>query len=71
MFGDGLLGQCAVDRQARQMLALPERYWRLPSQLGEIPATCLLLQPILRGERLLGVLELAGLEALNDDQSLL
>nr|BFE98260.1 hypothetical protein GCM10020185_87960 [Pseudomonas brassicacearum subsp. brassicacearum] len=71
MFGDGLLGQCAVDRQARQMLALPERYWRLHSQLGEIPATCLLLQPILRGERLLGVLELAGLEALGEDQSLL
>jgi PAS domain S-box-containing protein len=71
IFGDGLLGQCAVDRQARQMHALPEHYWRLHSQLGEIPATCLVLQPIQRGERLLGVLELAGLKPLDDDQSLL
>ncbi|OPG78297.1 diguanylate cyclase, partial [Pseudomonas ogarae] len=51
MFGDGLLGQCAVDRQARQLQALPEHVRRLHSPLGELPATCLLLQPILRGER--------------------
>ena len=62
LFGDGLLGQCAVDRQPRQFQGLPEHYWRLHSPLGEIPASCLLLQPIVHGERLLGVLELAGLE---------
>ncbi|WP_447764328.1 response regulator [Pseudomonas reinekei] len=71
MFGDGLLGQCAVDRQPRQFHALPENFWRLHSPLGEIPANCLLLQPIVHGERLLGVLELAGLEPLNERELLL
>jgi PAS domain S-box-containing protein len=66
LFGDGLLGQCAVDRQPRQLQALPEHYWRLHSPLGETPASCLLLQPIMRGERLLGVLELAGLVPLDE-----
>ena len=71
MFGDGLLGQCAVDRHARQLQELPERFWHLRSQLGEVAATCLLLQPILRGERLLGVLELASLQPLGERESLL
>ncbi|WP_095151423.1 response regulator [Pseudomonas sp. Irchel s3b5] len=66
LFGDGLLGQCAVDRQPRQFQALPEHQWRLHSPLGEMTASCLLLQPIVRGERLLGVLELAGLEPLGE-----
>ena len=70
-FGDGLLGQCALDRQPRQFQALPEQYWRLRSPLGEIPASCLLLQPIVRGERLLGVLELAGLQPLAERDWLL
>lgn len=70
-FGDGLLGQCAVDRVPRQFQAMPEQYWRLRSPLGEVPARCLLLQPIVRGERLLGVLELAGLELLGERELLL
>jgi HAMP domain-containing protein len=71
VFGDGLLGQCAVDRQPRQFQALPEPYWRLHSSLGEMTAKCLLLQPIMRGERLLGVLELAGLEPVGEREMLL
>ncbi|MGB4075351.1 response regulator [Pseudomonas sp.] len=69
--GAGLLGQCAVDRQARQLQGLPEQFWRLRSQLGESPANYLLLQPVQRGERLLGVLELAGLQPLTERESLL
>jgi len=71
LFGDGLLGQCAADRQPRQLHPLPEHYWRLHSPLGETPARCLLLQPIMRGERLLGVLELAGLAPLGEREMLL
>ena len=70
-FGDGLLGQCAVDRQARQLQTLPPQYWRLHSPLGEVAASCLLLQPIVHGERLLGVFELASLQPLDERQWLL
>lgn len=61
--GAGLLGQCAIDRVPRELQGL---FGRLHSQLGEVSASHLLLQPILRGERLLGVLELAGYQALGE-----
>ena len=70
-FGDGLLGQCALDRQVRQLQALPQQYWRLHSPLGEVAASCLLLQPIVHGERLLGVFELASLQPLDEREWLL
>ena len=66
LFGDGLLGQCAVDRQPRQFQAPPEYYRRLHTPLGETVASCMLLQPIVHGARLLGVLELAALAPLGE-----
>ncbi|MFS2124628.1 response regulator [Pseudomonas sp. Pseusp97] len=59
--GEGLLGQCALDRNPRYLTDLPEKFWRIRSELGEATASHLSVQPVMRGERLLGVLELAGL----------
>ena len=39
--------------------------------LGTAPASHLLVQPVLRGERLLGVLEMAGFRPLEENQALL
>ncbi|MDD0843796.1 response regulator [Pseudomonas sp. Gutcm_11s] len=61
--GEGLLGQCALDREPIQLTDMPGAFWRIRSQLGEAPASHLLVQPVMRGERLLGVLEVAGLRA--------
>ncbi|MET1078886.1 MAG: response regulator [Pseudomonas sp.] len=69
--GEGLLGQCAVDRQPRQLAGLPEPFWHVRAQLGVAPASHLLVQPVLRGERLLGVLELAGFHPLEENEALL
>ncbi|WP_394558315.1 response regulator [Aquipseudomonas alcaligenes] len=69
--GVGLLGQCALDRQARQLTDMPGAFWRIRSQLGEATASHLLVQPVMRGERLLGVLELAGFSPLDERESLL
>ncbi|MCC6074873.1 response regulator [Pseudomonas sp. GCM10022188] len=69
--GEGLLGQCALDRQPRQLADLPEQFWHVRAQLGEAPASHLLVQPVLRGDRLLGVLELAGFRPLDENQALL
>ncbi|HSC82510.1 MAG TPA: response regulator, partial [Pseudomonas sp.] len=69
--GEGLLGQCALDRQPRQLTGLPEPFWHVRAQLGGAPASQLLLQPVLRGERLLGVLELSGFQPLGDTEALL
>ncbi|MBC9249740.1 diguanylate cyclase [Pseudomonas alcaligenes] len=69
--GEGLLGQCALDRQPRQLTDMPSAFWRIRSQLGEAPASHLLVQPVMRGERLLGVLELAGFCPLDEREALL
>ncbi|MCP2068163.1 UNVERIFIED_ORG: PAS domain S-box-containing protein [Pseudomonas reinekei] len=70
--GAGLLGQCALDRAPRELQGLTQPLGRLHSQLGEVPASYLLVQPVLRGERLLGMLELAGYQPLGArEQSLL
>lgn len=70
-FGEGLLGQCALDRQPRQFNNLPESFWSVRAQLGEACASHLLVEPVMRGERLLGVLEMAGFHPLEQNQALL
>ncbi|MFQ2690255.1 response regulator [Aeromonas sp. PS2Canimalfood6] len=69
--GEGLLGQCARDRQPRQLEGLPASFWHMSSQLGGAPASYLQVQPVLRGERLLGVLELAGFHPIGETEALL
>ncbi|MDG9922769.1 MULTISPECIES: response regulator [unclassified Pseudomonas] len=69
--GEGLLGQCALDRQPRQLDHLPASFWHVRSQLGEAAVSHLLVQPVMRGERLLGVLELAGFRPLEENEALL
>lgn len=69
--GEGLLGQCALDRQPRQLEDLPESFWHVRAQLGAVAASHLLVQPVLRGERLLGVVEMAGFRSLEENEVLL
>ncbi|TXH87877.1 MAG: PAS domain S-box protein, partial [Rhodoferax sp.] len=57
--GQGLVGQCAMERTPITLLHPPADYVRIGSSLGEsVPHTISVL-PILRNDRLLGVLELA------------
>ncbi|QKY01483.1 response regulator [Janthinobacterium lividum] len=61
--GSGLLGQCAQDRQPLRLDALPDDYAQILSQLGRSRPRHLQVLPLLHGERLMGVLELAGFDA--------
>lgn len=69
--GEGLLGQCALDRQPRQLQSLPDCFWHVRTQLGGSPASVLIVQPVLRGERLLGVVEMAGFSQPQENEALL
>ncbi|MGL5812780.1 MAG: response regulator [Aeromonas sp.] len=69
--GEGMLGQCALDRQPRQLTAVPESFWHVRTQLGAGPASQLQVLPVMRGERLLGVLELAGFQPPGETETLL
>jgi PAS domain S-box-containing protein len=70
--GEGLVGQCAVDRRPLLLTDLPEDYVRIGSGLGEGRPRCLALLPVTRKDRVLAVVELALLAPPGDaDRALL
>jgi PAS domain S-box-containing protein len=65
-FGEGLLGQCARDRQEILISPVPDSFWRVRSALGSGTPDRLLVLPVLQAERLMGVIELALFAAPGD-----
>lgn len=57
--GEGLVGQCVVEK-ATIVLTAPKDYIRIGSGLGEGPPACIMVLPVIHGERVLGVLEVAS-----------
>jgi two-component system sensor histidine kinase/response regulator len=57
--GQGLVGQCALERQAIVISDPPEDYVHIGSSLGHGVPRAIAVLPVLRGERLLAVVELA------------
>ncbi|MDK9712601.1 MAG: PAS domain S-box protein [Sulfuritalea sp.] len=69
--GEGLVGQCAMEK-VPIMLTAPKDYIRINSGLGEGPPACIIVQPIIHGNRVLGVLEMASFQQFNErEQSVL
>ena len=58
--GEGLVGQCAMERVPITLREPPADYVRISSGLGEAPPRCLATWPILLQDNLLGVVELAA-----------
>ena len=70
--GEGLVGQCALDRAIILIDDVPTDYVQIGSGTGSTPARHIVLHPILRGDDLLGVMEFASLTPLSRrDESLL
>lgn len=61
--GEGLLGQCAQERQPRLLRMVAEGFVTIRSGLGETVPAAILMAPILCHERLLGVVEIAFLHS--------
>lgn len=61
--GEGLIGQCALERQPLAFDLPVEGIWRIRSGLGNSAPRALLILPVLNGKQLFGILELASLEA--------
>ena len=66
--GEGLVGQCALERTPIELSELPPDYLAIGSSLGEAAPRQLQLLPVLRGEQLLAVLELASFAAFSPSQ---
>ena len=60
--GQGLVGQCALERNPIVLTEPPADYIRIGSALGESTPKTVSVLPVLRADRLLGVLEIASLE---------
>ena len=59
--GEGLVGQCVMEKSII-VLTAPKDYIRINSGLGEGPPACIIVQPIIHGDRVLGVLEMASFQ---------
>ncbi|HYF51050.1 MAG TPA: response regulator, partial [Planctomycetota bacterium] len=60
--GQGLVGQCAVERQKLNLTNIPNDYVSISSSLGEAKPANILIMPILFEGQVKGVLELASFE---------
>jgi PAS domain-containing protein len=60
--GEGLLGQCAVEKLVRVTDTAGEGYWTIRSGLGSSAPGTLVMAPVIRNEHVLGLVEIALLE---------
>jgi len=66
--GDGLLGQCVLEKQTVNLLAVPRDYVRITSGLGDAPPANILIVPLKVNEHVEGVLELASFQKFEPHQ---
>ncbi len=66
--GEGLVGQCARDRQPVSLGPLPPEYLRISSGLGSAPPTQVTAFPVVSRDTLLGVLEIASFRPLLENE---
>ncbi|MBK7864619.1 MAG: HAMP domain-containing protein [Archangiaceae bacterium] len=59
-FGEGLVGQCAIDKEPIILLGTPREYVRIGSALGELPATNIVVLPVLFEGDIKAVVEMAS-----------
>jgi len=70
--GQGLVGQCALERAPIIITQPPADYIRIGSSLGEAVPTAIAVLPVLHNEQLLAVIELATFETFGvNEQALL
>jgi len=64
-FGEGLVGQCAIEAKKIHLTSAPPDYIRISSGLGEAAPQSIIVLPVLFEKQLKGVLELASFESFN------
>jgi PAS domain S-box-containing protein len=62
-FGEGLAGQCALERQTIHLREVPANYVQITSGLGHSLPRTIILVPLLTDQAVFGVLELASFKA--------
>lgn len=64
--GDGLVGQCFLEKDPIYITAVPAGYTRITSGLGEATPSCIFLVPVKTRDEVVGVIELASFSKLKE-----
>ena len=60
--GEGLIGQCAIEKRMFHLTNVPDSYITLSSGLGAAKAKSVLIVPILHNNEVIAVMELASFD---------
>lgn len=60
LFGEGLVGNCALEKKHIHLKKIPRDYIKITSGLGDAPPQSLILIPIINEEKVYGVIEIAS-----------
>lgn len=64
--GEGLIGQCAIERDTIYLTDVPDNFITITSGLGDANPRCILIVPLLFNDELFGVMEFASFRTLQD-----
>lgn len=64
--GDGILGQCALEKQTIYLKDVPDDYLEITSGLGDANPGNILIVPLLTDEYVIGMFEIASFETVED-----
>lgn len=67
-FGEGLVGQCAANGRTLYVDDVPDGYIKIISGLGSSSPRYLLIVPIKKDEKVIGVMEIASFSGISEDQ---
>ncbi|MGB8797095.1 MAG: HAMP domain-containing protein, partial [Candidatus Aquilonibacter sp.] len=65
-FGEGLVGQCAVEKQRILLTAVPKSYVRIGSGIGDVDAISLVVLPVTFEGEIKAVIEMASLRGFDE-----
>lgn len=63
--GEGLVGQCLLEKDVIYLTEVPEEYVKITSGLGSANPSCIIVQPLSINEELVGVVEIASFKVLD------
>ena len=66
--GQGLVGQCYLEKERIYLKEVPDSYITITSGLGDAPPKCILIVPLVHEENVEGIIEIASFHQLQDHE---